>query len=137
MHIFFPCWHQQQGRKGIICIKIFVSLVNICIYIFPMEYNVNPLRANFTKWSNTLKQFAGKLPANCLSVFDHLVGLALEGLRLIWSFKHATCWIVWSIGTSSSAATFSLIWGYDHFQCGSQKRIWNPDNWWSFTMDIF
>ena len=41
---------------------------------------VNPLSANFTKWSNTLKQFVGRLPANCLSVFDHFVGLLLRGL---------------------------------------------------------
>ena len=34
-----------------------------------------------TKWSNTLKQFVGKLPTNCLSVFDHFVILALKGLR--------------------------------------------------------
>ena len=31
----------------------------------------NPLSAKFIKWSNTLKQFVGKLPTNCLSVFDH------------------------------------------------------------------
>ena len=41
---------------------------------------INPVRANFTKWSNTLKQFVGNLPTNCLSVFDHFVGLALKGL---------------------------------------------------------
>ena len=40
----------------------------------------HPLSANFTKWSNTLKQFLGKLATNCLSVFDHFVGLALKGL---------------------------------------------------------
>ena len=38
--------------------------------------NLNPLSANPTKWSNTLKQFAGKFPTNCLSVFDHFVTLA-------------------------------------------------------------
>ena len=37
---------------------------------------VNPLSANFTKWSNTLKQFV-------LSVFDHFVGLAVKGLKSI------------------------------------------------------
>ena len=37
----------------------------------------NSLRANPTKWSNTLKQFVGKMPTNFLSVFDHFVGLAL------------------------------------------------------------
>ena len=39
-----------------------------------------PLSANFTKWSNTVKQPVGKLPTNCLSVFDHFLGLALKGL---------------------------------------------------------
>ena len=33
-----------------------------------------------TKWSNTLKQFVGKLSMNCLSVFDQFVGLALKEL---------------------------------------------------------
>ena len=42
--------------------------------------SINPLCASFTKWSNTLKQFVGKLPTNCLSVFDHFVGLAFKGL---------------------------------------------------------
>ena len=42
---------------------------------------LNPLSANPTKWSNTLKQFVGKLPTNCLNVFDHFVGLALKGLK--------------------------------------------------------
>ena len=41
----------------------------------------NPLNANFIKWSNTLKQFVGNLPTNCLSMFDHFVGLVLKGLR--------------------------------------------------------
>ena len=40
----------------------------------------NPNSADFTKWSNTPKQFVGSLPTNCLSVFDHFVGLALKGL---------------------------------------------------------
>ena len=41
---------------------------------------INPLGANPTKWSNTFKQFVGKLPTNRLSVFDHFVGLALKGI---------------------------------------------------------
>ena len=45
-----------------------------------MNQEFNPLNANPKKWSNTLKQFVGKLPTNCLSVFDHFVGLALKGL---------------------------------------------------------
>ena len=45
----------------------------------------NPLNANITKWSNTLKQFVGKSPTNYLSVFDHFVGLALKGLINLFS----------------------------------------------------
>ena len=42
-----------------------------------LDLSFNPLSANFTKWSNRLKQFVGF----CLSVFGHFVGLALKGLR--------------------------------------------------------
>ena len=43
--------------------------------MFRKQSNENP-----TKWPNTLKQFVGKLPNNCLSVFGHFVNLALKGL---------------------------------------------------------
>ena len=43
---------------------------------------LNPLNVNFTKWSNTLKQFVGILPTNCLSVFDHFVGSELKELTI-------------------------------------------------------
>ena len=46
-----------------------------------LSFRINTLSANVTKWSNTLKQFVGNLPTNCLSVFDHFVGLALKGLN--------------------------------------------------------
>ena len=41
---------------------------------------VNPFSTNFTKWSNTLKQFVGNLPTNCLRLFYHFVWLVLKGL---------------------------------------------------------
>ena len=44
------------------------------------ETALNPLSANPTKWSRTLKQFVGSLPTKCLSVFDHFVWLLLKGL---------------------------------------------------------
>ena len=43
--------------------------------------NVNTLSVNPTKWSNTLKQFIGKLPMNCLSVFDIFGGWCLKGQK--------------------------------------------------------
>ena len=46
-----------------------------------MQPLFNSLSANPEKWSNTLKQFVGNLPTNCLSVFDHFMSLALKGLK--------------------------------------------------------
>ena len=40
---------------------------------------LNRLTATPTKWSNTLKQFAGKWPNNCLSVLSILWGWRLKG----------------------------------------------------------
>ena len=55
--------------------------VHICIIFNALpQVTINPFSANFTKQSYTLKQFVGNLSTNCLSVFDHLVGLALKGL---------------------------------------------------------
>ena len=51
------------------------------VFVYKNITNINPLSANITKWPNTLKQFLGQLPANCLSVFDCFVGLALKGLK--------------------------------------------------------
>ena len=54
---------------------------------------VNPLGADFTKWSNTLKQFVGNLLTNCLSVFGHFLGLALKGLRFLFFFDSEELWV--------------------------------------------
>ena len=48
-----------------------------------IKTNVNPLSTNPTKWSNILKPFAGYLPTNCLSLFDHFVRLALRRLKSV------------------------------------------------------
>ena len=54
----------------------------VCTKIILFCYFFNPLSANPTKWSNTLKQFLGSLPTNCFSVFDLFVELALKGIIL-------------------------------------------------------
>ena len=53
-------------------------MIELFSYVRKLESFFNPLSANPTKWSNTLKQFVGNLPTNCLIVFDHLVGFALN-----------------------------------------------------------
>ena len=44
-------------------------------------FGIIHLSTNLTKWSNILKQFDGKLPTNCLSVFHHFVGLVRKGSK--------------------------------------------------------
>ena len=56
------------------------------MFLFTHDKVLNPLSVKFIKWSNTLKQFVGKLPTNCLSVFDHFVGLSLKGLIKIQEY---------------------------------------------------
>ena len=41
----------------------------------------NPLSANPTKCLNTLKQIVSRFLTNCLSAFDHFVGLVPKGLN--------------------------------------------------------
>ena len=48
-----------------------------------MLIDFNPFSANFTKWSNTLKEFVGNLPTNCFSVFDHFMELALNRANVL------------------------------------------------------
>ena len=58
----------------------------------------NPLFANLTKSSNTLKQYVGNLPTNCLSVFDHFVGLAPKGFTSIPPQNIKKLGIFWRLG---------------------------------------
>ena len=100
------------------------SLVLLIIFLVTMMVNLqtrsficgkfNPLSTNITKWSNTLKQFVAKLSMNCLSVFDHFVGLALKGLicgfhelllpncylvlpGCVWDWSIFTCYLIFHV----------------------------------------
>ena len=59
---------------------VLLILINLTIQK-ELQEEVNTLSANPTTWSNTLKQFVGKLPANYLNVFDYFVKLALKRLN--------------------------------------------------------
>ena len=62
-------------------LRIFLNKPEYALIISQYEWIcLNPLSANPTKLSKKLKQFVTKLPTNCLSMFDHFVGLALKGL---------------------------------------------------------
>ena len=66
------------------CNVIQMTYVKMCFTSY-----LNLLSANCTKWSNTLKQFVGKLPANwwvCLTIlWDwHFKGLYSLWLQKVW-----------------------------------------------------
>ena len=85
-----PVWLSFQdltlflGKMHLLCKKtrcfihypLFFATLSLIISL----QHIKPLSANPTKWSNTLKQFSCNLPTNCLSVFDHFVGLTFKGL---------------------------------------------------------
>ena len=68
-------------NSGICCVKDIAMLIN------NNKVFINPLSANLTKWPNAIKQFVGKFPTNCLSVFDHFVKLTLKGLIIRLAVK--------------------------------------------------
>ena len=63
--------------------KTFDYLRNDIFIVKQHEYGVELPSLSSKKWSNTSKQFVAKLLTNCLSVFDHFVGLALKVLKLL------------------------------------------------------
>ena len=105
-----------------------------------LQSMLNPLSASITKWSNTLKKFVGKLPTNCLSVFDHFVELALKELTNILYFN-ASCYfekqtLKFKFSKSSNTNTLSrkkkitlILMLCAVFQISRQKTntIWNRE----------
>ena len=97
----------------------YLSVITLLIWddvqlIYEANELVNPLNANPIKWSDTLRKFVGKLPMNCLSVFDHFVELMVKGLTGITNieYKH-NCLIflrgrccMFLRGSNSTASSF-------------------------------
>ena len=72
-------------------------------------WNFNSLCVNPRKWSITLKQFISKLPMNCLSVFDHFVGLLFKGLTQIWVGQGVILPLCWFSLNNSETLAFCSI----------------------------
>ena len=71
-------WNVQESDFRTSATYLWVYL--IC-FGWRSYFFINPLSANITKWSNTLKEFVANLSTNCLSVFEHFVRLALKELK--------------------------------------------------------
>ena len=54
----------------------------VCKAAMQLLVRLNPLSTIFLKWPNTVKQFVGKLPTNCLSVFGHFKKMVLKGITI-------------------------------------------------------
>ena len=90
--------------------------LDFSIVIHFVLFSINPLSAKLTKWPNTLKQFVGNLPKNCLSVSHHFMGLALKGL-IYYCWRHAEL-IIWFMFTAASLFGGLLIKFYYSFKSG-------------------
>ena len=97
-------WSMKYSNHSIIIFKGFLTVLRDLTAILVSSlmnnkrayFSFNPLNVKFTKWSNTFKQVVGKLPRNCLSVFDHFVRLALKSLK--WRSRRVkTMDIYWNI----------------------------------------
>ena len=92
-HSYLP-WNCNLGK---IC--FFYYFLNVMSKCHWLAFGVfNPLSANPHKMVKHSQAIRRLLPTNCLSVFDHFVGLASKGLMLtlnrfntlFWSFH---CWL--------------------------------------------
>ena len=93
-------------------------------FAFPV-ITVNPLSVNLTKWSNTLKQFVGKLATNCLNVFDRFVILALKTLTMniqILGSKESL-WVKFKEGICAELH-LKLWFESDWYLCNIAKSRW-------------
>ena len=91
----FDMQFRKHSKKCLIWLVAFLKTIILGFFkgTFSMElklykghiksFHFNPLSNNHTKWSNTLKQFVGKLLTNCLSVFDHFGAETVKGHPII------------------------------------------------------
>ena len=93
-------------------------------YLNSFQPRINPSSANHTKWPNTLRQFVGKLPTNCLSVFGHFLNLALKGL----TFRKLKKFLSWERSSVFYRQSFANI-----FFCGKKQQM---AIWWYFSLSL-
>ena len=134
LHFYIP-WEYQKTLRFCVVFKGYRNLILVLNVVnrrtskrskFVLTLNLNEERAyeilryyifhrflddfrgnrNPTKWPNTLKQFVGKLPTNCLSVFGHFINLVLKGLN---SLNNRSEICGWSLFFSNCFARFGAI----------------------------
>ena len=105
----------------IFCIFVRFSICNITETEIN-AFRLNPLSADPTKWSNTLKQFVG-FCWRIIWVFDHFVGLALEELmRKSWKGNHIVCAVLEKLGYQVSPSLFVAL------HCNTLQISWTMFN---------
>ena len=92
-----------------------VNHVSRKILLWKLEKDLKPLSTNPTKWSNTLKQFDGKWPFECVWPFCDSLGQTLPSFPLVitiqWRIQNPVKNLRWSIFWKSlTAKSRSLFW---------------------------
>ena len=75
--------------------------------------NLNSLSANSTKMVKHTQTICQLLPTNCLSVFDHFVGLVFKGLNLYWGntvFVESSSGNLTKFGNWKIAMVYMVSW---------------------------
>ena len=102
--------HNRYPESLLWLVEIFWLCIELSLYPRSLKaWSINP-----TKWLNTLKQFVGNLPTNCLSFLDHFVKLALTGLMKSYFCKPQ----------SDSESSFLKLFSSRSCQNLSVKVIW-------------
>ena len=81
--------------------------------------SANPKHTQVVKYTQT---FDGKLPTNCLSVFDHFVGSALKGLKLFSSHNEDSELQYWEIMHNCIHKKFCHLQSYKQLFSLSRNR---------------
>ena len=90
--VYFNCLYFLRYWEYVYCNCLFPKLwrhnflrQDKKVIILKAKKDFNPLSANITKWSNTLKQFVGNLATDYLSMFDHFVGENKKYFSIVWA----------------------------------------------------
>ena len=97
-----------------------------------------PISTDHTKWSNTLKQFVGNLPTNCLSVFEQFVILALKGLNVSYNlFQLISTSQTWFLRHHHDEVLNHMNYLCKILVSAKRRTIWNLGNSRHLNLTIF
>ena len=108
--------------------------LQILKWIFLIYNSFNPLSANPTKWSQHIQTICQQQPMNCLSVFDHFVGLALK--VLINSLNINRYYWLWN-GRLFACSKYLLLFQWHWIILEKLKTLKTLDKTWNKPLKLW